>query len=252
MQRDPGQITRRVSCGGLPAAPAGLLPWCVNSFFLDMQVRFDAPPPAFATAIPAMFEALADVFAPLDVTIHADDDEDRVARIDPARVFNTVPLWCDEELTREALTRCPPALGTDVIADLYVRLANIAPASFSINAHGALFHRPAHAEAPGWYGRWRAAELTELVSVHFQWTTDPWRGFVIKCPAGGYPFTPVRLTTTKAGAGDPAIAAQNRALWLPALARVRAALGFDREEVEWRVLGDAAARKDWLPHLRAS
>ena len=224
----------------------------VNPFFVDMQVRFDAPPPAFATAVPAMFEALADVFAPLDVTIHLDDDTDRIARIDPARVFGTVPLWCDEELTREALTKCAPTLGTDVVAELYERLAGITPARFVVSAHGALLHRAAHTDAPAWYGRWRAAQLTELVTLHVQWSEDPWRGFIMKCPTGGYPFTPVRLTTTKATDGDPAIAAQNRALWLPALCRVRAALGFDREEVEWRVLGDAAARKDWLPRLRAS
>ena len=215
-----------------------------------MQVRFDAPPPAFATAVPAMFEALAGVFAPLDVMLHIDDDSEHIARIDPVRAFGAIPLWCDEELTRDALTRCAPTLGIDVIAELHERLAGSAPARFVVSARGALLHRAA--QAPAWYGRWRAAELTELVTVHFQWTEDPWRGFILTAPTGGYPFTAVRLTTTKATDGDPAIAAENRALWIPALAGVRAALGFDREEVEWRVVGDTAARKDWLPQLRAS
>ena len=216
-----------------------------------MQVQPAAPPPAFATAIPAMFEALAGVFAPLDVMIQVDDETHHIARIDPVRVFNTEPLWCDEELTREALTKCAPTLGTDVVAELYERLASIAPAAFGVSARGAVLHR-ASADAPLWYGRWRAAQLTDLVTVHFQWTADPWRGFSIQCPAGGAPFAAVRLTTSKPTDGDPAVAAENRALWLPALCGVRAALGFDREEVAWSVLGDAAARKDWLPHLRAS
>jgi hypothetical protein len=219
----------------------------LNKLIVDMQVRGDAPPCAFATAVPALFEALADVFAPLDVVI----GHGHIARLDPVRVFNTVPLWCDEELTRDPLTRCLPTLGTDVIAELHEACADLAPPEVIIDAQGALLHRAAHTAAPAWYGRWCSEQLRDIISVHVRWTERS-RGFALHCELGGYPFTATRLTTNRATDGDAAIAAENRALWLPALCRVRAAFGFDREEVEWRVLGDAAARKDWLPHLRAS
>lgn len=227
-----------------------------RQFLLEMKVVDGAPPPAFATAVPAMFEALIDVFAPLDVTIHVDDERLHLARIDPVRAFGTQPLWCDEELTRDALTRCPPALGTDVIAELHERLAGIAPATFYISAEGAVLHRAFGTDTPAWYGRWRGAGMWELATVAFHWTTDPWRGFEMTCPLSGYPFTPIRpLVRDQLVDGDPALAADNRALWLPHLCKVRAALGFDREEVEWGTTGDAAmtdVRKHWLPPLRAS
>src|SRR5512139_2710633 len=114
-----------------------------------MEVKSDAPP-AFATAIPALFEALLDVFAPLDVHVHIDDERLRIARFDPVRVFETVPLYCDEELTRDALTRCRPTLGTDVVAELHERLAGIAPRVFYISAEGAVLHRAANTDAPAW------------------------------------------------------------------------------------------------------
>ena len=229
-----------------------------KQFLLEMQVKDGAPPPVFATAAPAMFEALIDVFAPLDVMIHIDDEQLRIARIDPVRVFGTQPLWCDEELTRDALTRCGPTLGTDVIAELYERLAGIAPTSFYVSAEGALFHRAAGTDAPAWYGRWRGSGLWELASVAFHWTKDPWRGLEMKCPLSGYPFTALRPLVSRLADGDPALAAENRALWLPHLSKVRAALGFDREEVEWGTTGDfdasdhAEIRKGWLPKLCAS
>ena len=215
-----------------------------------MQVKPDTPPPVFATAVPAMFEALLDVFAPLDVLVEVDDDFYRVSRIDPVRVFATEPLWCDEELTRDALTRCPPTLGTDVVAELHERLAGIAPTMFYVAAKGAVHHRVEGTDAPAWYGRWRGAGLADLVTIKFRWAML-WRGFEVQS-LGGYPFAPVRPLVNRFADGDAAIATQNRALWLPALANVRAALGFDREEVEWRIEGDGSAeiRKDWLPHLR--
>ncbi len=212
-----------------------------------MRVKDGVAPPAHATAVPALFEALLDVFAPLEVAIAIDDAQIDIARIDPVRGFGTDALWCDEELTRDPLTRCSPALGTDVVAELHDRLAGIAPARFAIHATGAVHHRAAGAAAPAWYGRWRSDGLNAIVTIAFDDT-----GFSLQCPLDGYPFMPIRPLAGKLAAGDRALAAENRALWLPALCNVRAALGFDREEVKWSALGDALLRKDWLPRLRAS
>jgi hypothetical protein len=235
-----------------------------KSFRLELEAHRDVPPPAFATAIPQLFEALLDVFAPLDVTYAIDGgDFVRVTRLDPVRAFANEPLWCDEELTRDALTRCKPGLGTDVVTELYDRFAGIAPQSFYISAEGALRHHAPGTDEPAWYGRWRSTHLHELCTVSFHWTADPWRGFELRCPLSGYPFTSVRpLVRGSLADGDPAIAAENRALLFPALAKVRGALGFDPHEVEW---GHDAAdygplfpddRRDiakrWLPLLAAS
>jgi hypothetical protein len=212
-----------------------------------MKVKDGVPPPAYATAVPALFEALLDVFAPLEVAVAIDDAQLEIARVDPVRGFGTDALWCDEELTRDPLTRCSPALGTDVVAELHDKLAGIAPARFAIHAAGAVRHRAAGTATAAWYGRWRSDGLQSIVTVGFDQ-----RGFALDCPLDGYPFMPVRPLASKLAAGDRALAAENRALWLPALCDVRAALGFDREEVEWSALGDALLRKDWLPRLRAS
>lgn len=221
---------------------------------LRMQVKPEAPPPVFATGVPAMFDALLDVFAPLDVRVGIDGDQYLVARIDPDRVFATEPLWCDEELTRDVLTRCRPTLGTDVVAELHDRLAGIAPSAFEIEARGAVFHRLPGTDAPAWYGRgrarWTRDGLHDLVTIKFRWATA-WRGFEL-ATINGYPFVSLRPLASGFVAGDDGVAADNRALWFPAIANVRAALGFDREEVEWRIEGslDARVRKDWLARLR--
>ena len=235
-----------------------------KAFSLDMQVHRDAKPVAFATGVPAMFEALLDVFAPLDVTFKIDDgDVVRIARIDPVRSYNAEPLWCDEELTRDALTRCKPTLGTDVVAELYERFAGTSPKKVCVSAEGALLHRAPGTDEPAWWGRWRSSYLHELCEVHFWWTDEPWRGFELLCSISGYPFTSVRpLVRGTLAKGDPVIALENRELLFPALARVRAALGFDRHEVTWgNARGDYGAafpddRKDiwkrWLPQLALS
>ena len=226
-----------------------------RSLTLCMEVKSDVPP-AFATAIPAMFEALLDVFAPLEVSILVDDRWTEIERFDPARRFETSPLWCDEELTRDPINRCAPTLGTDVVAELHDRLAGITPKKFFVAADGAVLHRAPGTDAPAWYGRWRGAGLWELAHVSFTWTDDPWRGIEMRCPLGGYPFTPIRpLVKGRLVEGDPALAAENRALWLPSLCKLRAALGFDREEVAWHTDGDYdddELPNHWLPALDAS
>lgn len=214
-----------------------------------MNVRDGAPPPVFATAVPALFDALLDVFAPLDVSIAIGDDTLACARIDSVRVFGTEPLWCDEELTRDVFTRCPPTLGTDVVAELYERLAGLAPASFEVTAAGACKLIAHGGDAPAWYGRWRGDGLQALVTIVIHWTKR--RGVELRCPLDGYPFAPVRPRTSRLSPGDRAVAAENRALWLPAVCNIRQALGFDREEIEWTT-DDPNLRKDWLPRLRES
>lgn len=234
----------------------------LKTFYLAMAVSGDEPPEV-ATAVPAMFEALLDIFAPLDLTYRIDDgDFVRVARLDPARAFNAEPLWCDEELTRDALTRCSPALGTDVVAELCDRLAGARARTFYVSAEGALRHRAAGTAEAAWYGRWRTTHLHELATVSFTWTADPLRGFELRCPLSGYPFTAVEpLVRGSLADGDPAIAAANREAMFPALCRVRAALGLDRGEVTWSNEGDYGALyradradiwKRWLPRLRES
>ena len=234
-----------------------------KAFYRAMTVKDGARAPAFATAVPAMFEALQDIFAPLDVTYRIDDESwVHIARLDATRSFNTTPLWCDEELTRDALTRCTPTLGTDVIAELCDRLAGRTPAWFYISAEGALRHRAAGDTEPAWYGRWRHEVLDELVTVSFTWTKDPLRGFEMRCPLSGYPFTAVQpMVRGNLVDGDAATAAHNRAALIPSLCRVREALGFDRAEIDWHNDGDYGALypidradlwKTWLPKLATS
>jgi hypothetical protein len=194
-----------------------------------MRVNEGVPPPGGGTA--ALLEALLDVFAPLDVRV---GDDLRIARLDPVRTFGTTPLWCDEELTRGALTRCKPTLGTDVVAELYER----ALGTTAIVARGAIRLED------GWYGRWCNAELRDVVEVRFSWP----EGFALELPLRGFPFTATRPLAKRLDAGDPAVAAAHRALWLPALCQVRTALGLDREEVRW----ETTLGKDFLRALAAS
>ena len=218
-----------------------------------MAVRGEAPP--FARTIPALFEALLDVFVPFDIALAIDDDFERIARIDPVRAFNHEPLWCDEELTREPLTRCKPESGADVVVELWERLAGRSIQTITLEAEGALLHRT---DVRAWYGRWCATELRPVATVRFAW---PAHGFTFDCPHAGYPLTSTRLLARTIGDGDPAIAEENREAILPAFCRVREALGFDRDEVEWRNDGDYGRTyrddrtdiwKRWLPRLRAS
>jgi len=202
-------------------------------FYIAMRPKhgFDVPPPAFATAVAAMFEALLDVFAPLDVTV---GDDLQISRVDPVRTFGTTPLWCDEELTRGPLTRCKPTLGTDVVAELYAR----AIGTSSVIARGAIRLED------GWYGRWCSGALHDVVVVRFAWPA----GFALELPLRGYPFTAIRPLAKRLDRGDRAVAAAHRALWLPALCRVREALGLDRDEVRW----ETTLGKDFLRALAAS
>jgi hypothetical protein len=232
----------------------------LKSFSIAMLAKRDCPAPAFAN-VPAVYEALLDVFAPLDVTLRIDDgDVETIARLDPARVFGTMPLWCDEELARDALTKCKPALGVDVIAELYDRIARAGTVkSLYVSAQGPLFHRVPGTDAPAWYGRWRADSLRELAIASFVWTAEPTRGFELRCPLSGYPFTSTRpLVRGSLADGDPAVAAENRARLFAALAGVRSAIGFDSHEVRWESEGDYGGLypddrreiwKRWLPTL---
>lgn len=178
-----------------------------------MRVHDGVMPPRASSA--AILEALHDVFAPLDVMV----GDARTARLDPARVFGTTPLWCDEELTRGPLTRCAPTLGTDVIAELVASQVGLA----SIAARGAV------RLTDGWYGRWCRGELHDIVEVRFAWPA----GFELRLPLRGFPFAAIRPLAKRLEIGDPALAAAHRALWLPALCRVRDAIGLDRDEVRW-------------------
>jgi hypothetical protein len=233
-------------------------------FHISMRPKYglEVPPPAFATAVPAMFEALLDVFAPLSVALAIDDDLSiRIERLDEERRYGSQPLWCDEELTRHPLTSCKPDLGADVIAELYDRLANTTPKWLYVSAQGALRHVSAGTTTPAWYGHWRMDQtLRELATVSFTWTRDPLREFDMYCPLSGYPFTATKpLHRPELGNGDFQLARQNRELLMPALCRVREALGFDREEVYWHIDGHSYEKRDfidlqtrWLPVLSAS
>lgn len=194
-----------------------------------MRVNDGVPPPVGGAA--AVLEALLDVFAPLDVLV---GDELRVARLDPVRTFGTTPLWCDEELTRGPLTRCRPTLGTDVVAELVERAIG----------HAAIVARGAIRLEDGWYGRWCSGELRDVVEVRFAWPA----GFSLELPLRGYPFTAVRPLAKRLEIGDRGVAAAHRARWLPALCKVRGALGLDREEVRW----ETTLGKDFQRALAAS
>jgi hypothetical protein len=233
-------------------------------FTLDMRVAAGATAKRPASeGVPAMFEALLEVFAPRDIAMWIDGRETTVDRIDRQRSYGDEPLWLGEEITGDALTGCPPGPARELVHEARAVLAGRLPERLVVRATGALLHQAPWTPRPAWFGRWRVDHpaLHELVSVRYERSAAR-HAFEFILPLSGYPLTSSRLTgEAHLDPGDRASAAVNRATLIPVIARVRDAFGFELDDVDWSNGGDyhalyphdrADVEKVWLPALRGA
>jgi hypothetical protein len=232
------------------------------SFEMDVPLSV-LPRRPLGTGVPAVFEALLEVFSPRALSVHVDDQKAfELHRLEGGMAWGKQALWAGEQLIDgAALTRCVPELGAELVGELRARLAERSFRTIFVGASGALRHRAPGTSRPEWYGRWRIETppaLTELVDVRLQWTDDM-HAFEFDLPDGGYPLTSVRLATDgNLDEGELATAADNRASIIPVLARVPDGLGLAAGEFRWSLGGDfgplypqdhAELRGVWLPRL---
>jgi hypothetical protein len=226
------------------------------SFVLEIDRTIRRPRP-LAEATPALFESLLDTFAPFEIAYRVDGGH----QVDIERAM-VGGLWPGEQQQGgDVLTRCTPA--KEIVGELRDRLAGTSPQQIWASAEVALFHHAAQASRPAWHGRWRTSPTTyrELASVRFYWTDLDLREVEIAFPLSGYPLTSTRLTgSASIEEGDGATAVVNRELILPALARVRGALGLTAAQARWSTHGEygfhypddeADIQQKWLPLLDA-
>jgi hypothetical protein len=224
----------------------------------QMQIKSERLGRPIADALPAMFECVGDVLAPLQITYRLEGKEelDRLGG-------SALGLWPGEEASDgDPITRIVTPRSAGLVAELREALAG-APAR-AVYASGTCAVRCyAHAGAsPAWQARWRYGKTGFYELATLAYMRDEYEHHVqIEFPAEGYPLTPVRPSIDRIEQdGDSAIAAQNRALILPALGRVRGALGLAPGDVRWTEQSDISHRfpelfeeieKTWMPKIEA-
>lgn len=227
------------------------------SFVLEID-RAIRPPRSLAEATPALFESLLDVFAPFELAYRTDGGD----QVDIKRAM-VGGLWPGEQRNGDDVLTRYSATGKEVVGELRDRLARTSPRQIWASAEVALCHRAPGTAAPAWYGRWQVGPgvYHELATVRFYWTDDDLREVDVTFPLAGYPLTSTQLTAQQSVVdGDGATAIANRELILPALARVRGALGLDPSQAQWSNHGEygfhypgdeAEIEQKWLPLLDA-